>query len=571
MELTDVRRLTGPNYLLDRAGAAAEILIEPGDTTDMASVLGTLVKHLGTLLKGVGWDAETMTTRTYPGGGSVYMTAPIDALYSATSLIEAAWDMLEAVEDRPSQSRLDALKEEIADEQHPELLTLRDAAKKHGKAFLSDDDDVSIGLGAGRILWDVKNIPSPENVDWDTVSNIPTALVTGTNGKSTTVRLACAIAQNAGYAVASSSSDYVKVGDTILDKGDYSGPGGARMGLRDQRAEMAILETARGGLMRRGLPITNIEACLITNVSADHLGEYGVTDVPSLADAKFMVAKAVSPNGRMILNYDDPELVKRAKSFEGHITWYGLSVTDTFLQSCQSRGEHVAYLRDDMLWLQKDGKPQPVIAVHEFPLSMGGVARFNIANGLGAIALTSALGIDIKAMKSGLSGFESTPENNPGRGNFFTIGGVKILLDFAHNPEGVRALSDAVKAVPAKRKLFLLGQGGDRSDNDIADITKAVHASDPDMIIIKELPKILRGRQPGEVPALIRKTLQALKVPDDAIMEASCELEAVKMALKWANPEDLLVLLVYGERQEVLDYLALLRDNNWQSCQALPV
>ncbi len=567
MELTDVRRLTGPNFLLDRAGACAEII---GRHDDIRAFLPGLAKTLSGIASNVDWGHETIQTRLYPGGGSIAITAPIDALYAATSLIETAWDF-ETDDNSDRAARIKSLQAEIDEERNPRILAMRDAALKHGKAFLSDDDDVSIGLGLGRTLWDVRDLPMPSTVDWDAVSNIPVALVTGTNGKSTTVRLASAIAAKAGRMAASSSSDYVRVGPIVLDTGDYSGPGGARMALRDTRADMAILETARGGLMRRGLPITNIEASLITNISADHLGEYGITDVEVLADAKFMLAKAVSPSGCLILNWDDPALTKRAEGFEGQISWFGLSIDTAFAVQCAARGQTVAYVDDGVMMLACGGETVPVLPVKDFPIAMGGAAKFNIANGLAAIALASALDLDVDSMRAGLADFESTPENNPGRGNFMSVGGATVLLDFAHNPHGVSALASAIKDMPAPRKLFLLGQAGDRSDTDIIDITKAVHSADPDMIIVKELPSALRGRQPGETSKVILGALESLSVPTERIMQTGNEFDATIKALEWAQPGDFLGLLVYVERARVLAYLQQLMDMGWTCGDPLPL
>lgn len=568
MELTDVRRLTGPNFLLDGPGAAAETALTGQERENARISMDAAIKRLMT---SIGWKNETIKFRNYEGGLTIAISAPIDALYVATSVIEIAWEMAHGeFSDTDYAEALTRLKAEIEEEADPNLLKLEAMTAERGIGFLWDDDEVSIGLGEGRTLWTREDLPEAADINWDGVHNIPAALVTGTNGKSTTVRLTAAIAAAAGKIAASSSSDFVRVGDTILDTGDYSGPGGARMALRDARADMAILETARGGLMRRGLSITNIDACLITNISADHLGEYGITDVPSLADAKFMVAKAVSPSGRLILNADDPELVSRAEAFDGKIIWFGLSIDEMFIAACRESGDHAAYLEGDMMTIMRGGEPEAVLSTSNFPISLSGAAHYNVANGLGAMALASALGLGTDAMKTGLSGFVSTPENNPGRGNFMNIGGVNILIDFAHNPDGVRALADTVRAVPAKRRLFLLGQAGDRSDSDIREITKAVTEAEPDAYIVKELATALRGRMPGEVPAIILETLKSLGVPDALVKEADGEYEATRMALEWAEPDDLLVLLVYVEREAVMEFLNSLAQSGWQCGSPLP-
>jgi cyanophycin synthetase len=168
----------------------------------------------------------------------------------------------------------------------PLHVALEDKAIQMELTFLGHDDKISIGLGRGCKVYTTADLPAVGAVDWERLYDIPVAMVTGTNGKSTTVRLAAAIGAAAGKCVGLSSSDWVRIGDEILDEGDYSGPAGARLAVRDSRVEMAIIETARGGLMRRGLPVPTADVCLLTNVAADHLGSYGVMDVTALADAR---------------------------------------------------------------------------------------------------------------------------------------------------------------------------------------------------------------------------------------------------------------------------------------------
>ena len=175
------------------------------------------------------------------------------------------------------------------------------------------------------------------------------ALVTGTNGKSTTVRLTAAIVAAAGRVAGQCTSDWVRVGTEIVDTGDYSGPGGARQAARHPRTEVAILETARGGLMRRGLALPRADVCLITNVAADHLGEYGIIDVPTLADAKFLVAGALGPGGRLVLNADDPELVRRGARHDGDIAWFSLAPGAHGLDPWIAAGGPAAVLAQDCI------------------------------------------------------------------------------------------------------------------------------------------------------------------------------------------------------------------------------
>jgi UDP-N-acetylmuramyl tripeptide synthase len=210
-----------------------------------------------------------------------------------------------------------------------------------------------------------------------------------------------------------------------------------------------------------------------------------------------------------------------------------------------------------------------VLEVGAFPLGMNGAARFNIANALGAICVAEALGLPVEAMRDGLAGFTGSPDENPGRGNFIELGGVTVVVDFAHNPHGVAALLEALATLPAKRRAVLLGQAGDRSDADTAEMTRVVWAARPDLVVVKELPGKLRGREPGELPAVIAAELRRLGAPDQAIALTGNEIEATRYALEWARPGDLLVVLIHEDRQPVMELLASLQLRGWQPGQPL--
>lgn len=552
--------------VLDGPGAAAEISLPE---QDKGRAITLWVAHVRELLKAVGWPDERATTREYKGGATLAITAPIDALYAATEIVEAAWDYAQTqMEGRAApdvKAVIKRLKHEISSERHPALIQLADAANAKGVTCLSDDDSVTLGLGTSSQTWTREDIPSPDGVDWNSVADIPAAFVTGTNGKSTTVRLAAAIGAAAGLTVGISTSDWVKVGDEEIATGDYSGPEGARLALRDDRVELAIIETARGGLLRRGLPLPKAAACLITNIASDHLGEYGIHDVEALADAKFTVSKAVQQSGVLILNADDKRLKSRGDAFTGAVAWYGLSLSDRDVPS----DGYAAFIRDDNFAIARDGEVISILPVEDFAPALGGAAAYNVSNALGAILLMSVLGVETDAIKNGLLNFESTPENNPGRGNFMEVGGVKVVLDFAHNPHAMRALTQALNNIPSKRQLYLCGQGGDRSDADIRQMTQVIRDADPDAIIIKEIPAVLRGRNTGEVPAIIRQCLVGTDYSEDRIFEAQSEFGSVVQALEWAQTGDLLVLLVYADREQSLALIRKLQAENWRPGQAV--
>lgn len=564
--LTDSRRLTGPSLILDHPGAAAEVTIAD-DIKDRATALWAT--QVRALLNAVGWSDAVIATRLYQGGATLAITAPLDSLYAATEIVEAAWDETRArLEGRTAPDRdsvLARLTREIDEERRPALIAMSQAAKARGVSCLLDDDHVTLGLGARSHSWPREKIPVSDDVDWDPIADIPVALVTGTNGKSTTVRIAAAIGEAAGLTVGFSTSDWVKIGDETVAMGDYSGPEGARLALRDPRTDIAVIETARGGLLRRGLPLERASVCLITNIAADHLGEYGIHTVEDLANAKFTIAKAVAHSGTLILNADDERLKARGQDFSGDVTWYGLSLTAADIPTSGS----TAFIADDHFVLAQDGVVTQLLPVNDFAPALNGAAGYNMSNALGAILLMHLMGADREAIRQGLLTFESTASDNPGRGNFMDVGGVKVIIDFAHNPHGLTALTTALSSVPAKRRLYMCGQGGDRSDADIYKLTKVIRDAEPDAIIVRDMPSKLRGRKPGEVPALIHRYLAEMNYPKDQIFDADTEVEAVQKAFEWAQPGDLLVLLIYEKREKPLGLIRKLQAENWKPGQVV--
>ena len=308
MKLTDTRRLTGPSLLLDGPGAIAEVACEDAQARPLADAWET---HLRALCRAVGWPAPHTAVRIYSGGASLAFAAPTDALYAATEINETAvgaavatlgGDAAAALEGAGQMHPTDDLIASVRDEQNPALLALEQASGARGVPFLWDDDEASVGLGSSSQTWPVTALPSPEAIDWDAVRGIPTCIITGTNGKSTTARMVGAVVRASGAVPGMTSTDGVVVGSEMVERGDYSGPGGARTALRDRRVEVGVLEVARGGILRRGLGLPNASAVAVNNVDEDHLGDYGIDTVPQLAEVKFVVAKALGEGGALVTN-----------------------------------------------------------------------------------------------------------------------------------------------------------------------------------------------------------------------------------------------------------------------------
>ncbi len=577
MKLRDSRRLTGPNILWRRPSAVIDVVLDASE--DAGALTRAWEAHARRALEAVGWGGEDLAHRRNACGVSLALSAPIDALYAATEVNEHAYEAAAAElagEPVPDLERAaERLRRKIARERNPPVPAMQAAARERRIAFLWDDDEVSIGMGKSSVTWPADRVPDPSDVDWSSVANIPAAVVTGTNGKTTTVRLLAEMVRAAGLEPGISSTDGCWVAGEEIGEGDYSGPGGARLVLRDPRVEIAILETARGGMLRRGLGLEHADVAIITNVAEDHLGEWGIHDLDELTETKFIVAKGTR---HLVLNADDPKLRVRPDREGLRRIWFSLEAEPQEVRANAATGGEIAILDGDELVVVGDrdrlspsgGTREVVARLEEVPMTLGGAARHNVANALGAICVARRLRLPMAAIRQGLTDFDSSAEENPGRLNRFDLCGATAIVDFAHNPHGIEALMTMAAALPAKRRLIVFGQAGDREDEAIREMARMAWKARPDRVIVKELVKYLRGREPGEVPAMIEDELRRLGADAGAVEHADHELEAVEKALAWAREGDLLLLISHEKRTQVLARMAQLVEIGWQPGTELP-
>ena len=552
LELDEVRRLTGPNLLWDEPGAILDVLI---DGVDKLQVIHTWQHWMDKILLQFEWQ-QSHTYRLYSGGASMALSAPMDALYSACDLAELAWDccVAELIGDQVVdwQARLEVLRQELAQELNPPLITLLKQAKLHNVSAISDDDELSLGMGPSVKVWPIRALPELKTLDWSRFSNIPRAFITGTNGKSTCVRLASEIAKAAGYCAGVTSTDFIKVGDEIIDSGDYSGPGGARMLLRNPRTEMAFLEVARGGILRRGLPIDNVNVALVTNVASDHLGQYGINTVEELAQVKFVVSKGLDETGLLVTNADNYLVVEQAKHLNCDICWFSETAENPLVVKNLNSGLPVVYIDNDYLvYADKRGTKSKVLKINDIPMTLQGAARHNVQNALGVVGLCMALKLPLEAIQSGLKSFGSDAKDNPGRGNIYQYNGATVMIDFAHNAHSVQAMINTAKQMQGKRYIVMFSNAGDRSDNEIRQLSKAAAQLDADTYIIAEIEKYTRGRDPQELIDLPSEALLESGVSSQQIKTVACPLDGAKLAKKMAQEGDILVLLTLDQRELV--------------------
>ncbi len=565
----EARRLTGPHLLDQRQGAALDVPLTDGDER-LPDLWEAEARRL---LTAVGWAGERTHVRRFEGGASLVVTAPIDVLYSATDLAEAAWAAANARYQggKPDPDAAERLLQTIKEERRPHIRALEAEATRRSVTFLLDEDGVSVGTGVGALVFPLDAVPEVADVDWHRVDDIPLVLVTGSNGKTTSVRLVGAMAAHAGLVTGLANTDGITVGGVLLEADDYSGPMGARRVLRHPTVQVAILETARGGILRRGLAVRRADTALVTNISEDHFGDWGVNSLAALAEAKLVTARVVPEDGAICLNADDPILRERGAELGQRVCWYSLNPEMPEL----ARGRLAAWLDGTTLMLRRGTDTTRLMDVAGVPLTFGGRARYNISNVLGAMLAAASLRRDgrglipLSGVRAALEGVRGTSDDNPGRGNLIELAGVSVLVDYAHNPAGLEALVQMAGAISSRRRLVVLGQAGDRTDEALRALARAALRLDPSRIVLKEMGQYRRGRPPGEVRRILAEELSRAGAAPDMVVSVDTEREAAESALEWAREGDLLLLLTHEQRAQVLDLLSELKARRWRPGQAV--
>ena len=582
---TDSRRLLGANPYFADPGAALEAV---GIAVD-AAMIDAWRSHVAMARKELGWPEGQLFAHAHAGGATFAFAAPFDQLYAATDVNEWAWLASAAAANVDAgysrfhapgyaavwddASAFETLRALAASEADPGLRELVEAARSHRVALLIDDHEIAVGEGAGSRAWPAVPLPDPDAIDWSVLHDVPVALVTGTNGKTTTVRLLAAMARAHGWRAGHSCTDGLFVDGRTIAAGDYSGPAGARAVLRQPDVQCAILETARGGILRRGLAVQRAQVAAVTNLSADHYGAYGVHDLDDLARVKLTVARVIDRDGLLVLNADDPTLRVHAGDVACPIGWFALDDRDALLQAHRNAGGATCGVRDGRAVLTIARTTHDLGAIAAMPLAVHGQARYNVANILGAALAATALGIAPTTIAATLARFGAAHADNPGRLQHWSVAGIDVWLDYAHNPDGLRGLLQVAQSQGGGGRLgLLLGQAGDRSDDDIRELAKTAARAGPVRIVLKDIPAYMRGRAPGEVAGILRDALLDAGITADTMSWSDNEVRGARTLLAWARPGDSLVLPVHGQspRAQVGALLDALSASRWAPPQALP-
>jgi cyanophycin synthetase len=371
---------------------------------------------------------------------------------------------------------------------------------------------------------------------------IPVIAVTGTNGKTTTTRLIAHLFRQTGKTVGFTTTDGVYLQDRLVMEGDMTGPFSANIILSNPTVDVAVLETARGGILRAGLGWDECDVGVVLNVSADHLGLRGIHTLQQLAEVKSVIAAVVKREGHAVLNADDDLVWAMRERTTGDIAFFSTrgEGENPRLEEHLARGGIGARIEDGTFVVRRGRLRIPIAGVSEVPLMMGGAARFQQQNILAAIATAYVQGVRYDTIRAGLLTFFPSPSMTPGRLNLLRVGESRVLVDYAHNPAAVKGLMEMAANIPARRRIGVLAAPGDRRDEDIREVGRL--SGGLDLAIVKE-DQDLRGRAPGEVAGLLVEGLRAAGMHGDQIEVVPGEREAMSRALALLGDGDLAVVL----------------------------
>jgi cyanophycin synthetase len=396
-------------------------------------------------------------------------------------------------------------------------------------------------------LRDVEPGPMPSVPD----PAIPVIAVTGTNGKTTTVRLLAHLVRAAGRTVAYSSTDGVYVGDRLVEEGDYSGFGGAARALAQPGVDVAVLETARGGMLLRGIGTLHNDVAVVTNVSADHLDLQGIRTIDQLAEVKSSVTRITRPGGWDVLNADDPRVLAMRRIARGRPWLFSLDPDHPAIRTVLGEGGRATSVIDGALSVLLPGRdPHRLLLLEDVPVTLAGISSNNVQNAMAAASAALAVGLPERAVVRGLKSFVLDEVSNPGRANLYELDGRIVVIDYAHNEAGMRGMTEVLRGLcrPGGEVWLSFCTAGDRTNQILHDLGYTA-ARGSDHPSIAELPRYLRGRDPQDLYDRLRAGAEDGGAKDVPVLPD--EVRALEWMLGESRPGDVIGITALGQRREL--------------------
>ena len=553
-------RLLGQSRFFDRAGAVIDIEW----TENNQQIAATFAEELNKLLAKLPVKEYEVKTLVFSNGFNVALSYPYDLLMVACEILDWVWaditDLFDLERPVNLQRSVRRFKKIIAENQKLILRKIYNKAIEQKVNFFVNKDVIVLGSGVYQFKAKLNKILKLGDIPWKKIKDIPMVLITGTNGKTTTTRLTEFICRKSGLKSGYCSTDWVMINGKLVSEGDLSGPSGHQFVLSSPKVEVAILEVARGGMIKRGLLPNYAKAATVTNIAYDHIGQNGIENLNDLAAAKGIVYSGLKDDGIAIINLDDK-----------HITALPVSHRKAFLSTKLDEKKIDKYLNKDNFVVFLDGKSiilktanerHVLNQIDEIPVTVNGLATYNYENVLHAVSLSYCLGVEPKKIIRGLAKFGGDDKSNFGRWNYYSsVNHGHLVVDIAHNPAGLESVLNLAggfrKLHNVKGKFGLMyGNTADRRDTmpEIADI---IIRHNVDYVVIKEFQESLRGSQPGEMPEAFKQVLIKKGYPARKIKVIPNEVEAVQHILGTSKANDMNILCSH---ELITDVSRLLKD-----------
>lgn len=427
-----------------------------------------------------------------------------------------------------------------------------------GDASGGTDLEAVVGEAAERV-----SAAEPGSSPTTLTPKVPVVAVTGTNGKTTTSRMIAHLARTAGLVAGWSNTDGIYIDGELIEGGDYSGPSGAGRVLAHPEVRFAVTETARGGILLKGIGLTRNDVSVVTNVSADHLGLQGIDTVDQLAEVKSVVPRITRKGGWAVLNGDDPRVFAMRGVIKAQPWVFSRDPDSPAIRETLNEHGRATTVIDGWISVLRPGHdPDPLVELVDVPMTLSGLSRFNVENALAAVSAALAAGISRDDVIAGIRSFAPDAEHNPGRMNTFSVpspsgdgGEVTVVIDLAHNEAGLEALLEVMDGLRPEGSRLLLGLGavGDRQDELIEKLGE-IAARDADVVAIGHKEHYLRGRSTAELEELM--LAGAAKVGVTGIPAYPTEVASLAALVGQALPGDVVGLMCHAERAEVYAWIA---------------
>jgi cyanophycin synthetase len=559
LEIRDLRALEGPNIYSFQPTVKLQIWADRDISPAINDTVKTWAQQVGVVIAALRHDVRPVDD------GFVITTTWTTPLPNVGERIaEGVAADLVAADQRDKEYSHDealfaAIDERKREEPSLQQLQLYAEARARDLPMLPrGDGTVMIGTGARGWVLDptVLSLGISVEVPWEQVGTIPVVAVTGTNGKTTTVRLITHVLRGIGLRVGTTNTDGVLIDGQQVEEGDWAGWAGARRVLTDPGVDIAVLETSRGGILRRGLGFNSCNVSVITNISPDHLGEFDIETPEQMAHVKGLIVRVTLPDGFTILNADDPLVLALGEQSPAQVVLFSSNPENPAIHAHQAIGG--AFVRSDGTQVEVDFQDQQgQFALADIPITVGGAALHNVQNMLAATAACLSLGIPLPTIVAALQTFKPDASHNANRLNLFERDTMLAAFDYAHNEAGLLALlrfGEQLQQRRGGRLLLILGGPGDRPDEQIREQGR-IAGSTVDLLLLHEEERYLRGREMGEATTIYREGAEAAGLPADRILAFPDEIAALDAALQTIQPGDVLLIAAHAHRDTMLDRL----------------